>query len=114
MYNVTYKRKELEQLFPAGDIAFRILDQKRKKRVQGESFSEKIVCCDINASMLKVGEERAQKMGFSEDVEWVEGDAQKLPFEDSRFDAYTIAFGIRNVVRIEEVKKLQFSNQDDT
>ena len=54
--------------------------------------------------MLKVGEKRAEGRGFdSRRIRWVEGDAMKLPFEDESFDAYTIAFGIRNVVRIDEV-----------
>jgi ubiquinone/menaquinone biosynthesis C-methylase UbiE len=34
-------------------------------------------------------------------ISWVEGDAQQLPFPDSSFDCYTVAFGIRNVVRVE-------------
>ena len=63
-----------------------------------------MVVCDINGSMLKVGEKRAEGRGFDpRRIRWVEGDAMKLPFEDESFDAYTIAFGIRNVVRIDEV-----------
>lgn len=66
-----------------------------------------MVCLDINSSMLRVGMDRAQEMGYDKDrITWTEGDAQKLPFEDASFDAYTIAFGIRNVVQIEQVPRL--------
>ena len=40
----------------------------------------------------------------SSHISWVEGDAQNLQFDDNTFDAYTIAFGIRNVVDIDQVK----------
>jgi demethylmenaquinone methyltransferase/2-methoxy-6-polyprenyl-1,4-benzoquinol methylase len=75
-----------------GDVAFRILE-----RSGGHA---RATVCDINASMLAVGRERAEKRGIA-GVEFVEGNAEDLPFADGRFDAYTIAFGIRNVPRIE-------------
>jgi len=76
-----------------GDIAFRFLDR------GGGS----VVVCDINKSMLGVGEDRAAERGYRDNqIQWVEGDAQALSFEDNSFDCYTIAFGIRNVVKIEE------------
>ncbi len=60
--------------------------------------------CDINAAMLEVGKKRASGIGFtSADLSWQEGDAQALPFEDNTFDAYTISFGIRNVVDVQKV-----------
>ena len=63
--------------------------------------------------MLKVGKDRADKLGLVPNrISWVEGDAQKLPFEDESFDAYTIAYGIRNVVRIEKVLKINFEPRD--
>ncbi len=63
-----------------------------------------VIVCDINPDMLEVGKSRAIQMGIDQDqISWTQGDAMKLPFEDEQFDAYTIAFGIRNVVRIEEV-----------
>ena len=44
------------------------------------------------------------QLGYnSAHILWVEGDAQELPFEANIFDAYTIAFGIRNVVDIDQV-----------
>jgi ubiquinone/menaquinone biosynthesis C-methylase UbiE len=40
-------------------------------------------------------------LGDDSTLRWVEGNAEKLPFEDASFDAYTIVFGIRNVTDIE-------------
>jgi len=79
-----------------GDIAFRFLDH------VGREGEASVVVCDINKSMLQVGEERAKLLGYNKGVTWVEGDGQALPFPDNSFDCYTIAFGIRNVVRIEQ------------
>ncbi len=56
---------------------------------------------DINPEMLRVGEERAQKRRGGDRVTFVEGNAEGLPFESDAFNGYTIAFGIRNVPRIE-------------
>ncbi|XP_061417079.1 2-methoxy-6-polyprenyl-1,4-benzoquinol methylase, mitochondrial [Lethenteron reissneri] len=58
------------------------------------------VVCDINKEMLRVGQKRAEQQGFSEGLMWVVGNAEELPFADSRFDIYSIAFGIRNVTHI--------------
>lgn len=65
-------------------------------------MDNEITVCDFNANMLKVGQERAKQLGYNRKakISWIEGDAQSLPFEDASFDAYTIAFGIRNVVDI--------------
>jgi demethylmenaquinone methyltransferase/2-methoxy-6-polyprenyl-1,4-benzoquinol methylase len=77
-----------------GDVAFRIVERSR-----GHA---RATVCDINASMLEVGRERADKAGLDDAVTFVEGNAEALPFEAGRFDACTIAFGIRNVPRIDE------------
>ena len=76
-----------------GDVAFRIAAQARA--------DAKIVVLDINAEMLEVGRDRAQKRGLEDKLEFVQANAEGLPFPDADFDAYTIAFGIRNVPRIE-------------
>ena len=71
--------------------------------------SPHVTVCDINASMLEVGRARADKLGHTREsgvIDWRQGDAMRLPFEDGQFDAYTIAFGIRNVVRIDEARSL--------
>ncbi|KAK9297987.1 hypothetical protein QLX08_008509 [Tetragonisca angustula] len=66
-----------------------------------------VTVCDINENMLEVGKVRAKKLGWVDqndfDIEWMQCDAEKLPFEDDSYDAYTIAFGIRNVTHIEKV-----------
>lgn len=82
-----------------GDISFRFLDYiKKKGRVEGSH----VTVCDINANMLEEGQRRAKALGYDDPalMTWVEGNAMNLPFESNSFDAYTIAFGIRNVVDI--------------
>jgi demethylmenaquinone methyltransferase/2-methoxy-6-polyprenyl-1,4-benzoquinol methylase len=76
-----------------GDIAFRI--------VEASDRNAHVTVLDINGSMLTVGRERAQKRGIATNLDFVEANAEELPFPDDTFDAYTIAFGIRNVPRIE-------------
>jgi len=78
-----------------GDIAFRIADLARKRG--GEAA---ITVCDINGDMLGEGVRRAGAKG-EHAVSWVCGDAEKLPVPDASMDAYTIAFGIRNVTHID-------------
>jgi demethylmenaquinone methyltransferase/2-methoxy-6-polyprenyl-1,4-benzoquinol methylase len=75
-----------------GDIAFRL-----RKKAGPEA---RITVCDLNESMLSVGRDRALDRGYGE-LEWVTGNAETLPFPDSTFDVYTIAFGLRNVTRID-------------
>lgn len=71
-----------------GDIAFRIA-----------RTGADVVVADINPNMLEVGRERAEKKGLTS-LEWREENAEQLSFGDRQFDAYTIAFGIRNVTDI--------------
>uniref|UniRef100_T1J2K4 2-methoxy-6-polyprenyl-1,4-benzoquinol methylase, mitochondrial n=1 Tax=Strigamia maritima TaxID=126957 RepID=T1J2K4_STRMM len=62
------------------------------------------VICDINEAMLDVGKVRAKSLGYDEkQLSWIQGDAEKLPFDDNSFDVYTIAYGIRNVVHLDNV-----------
>jgi demethylmenaquinone methyltransferase/2-methoxy-6-polyprenyl-1,4-benzoquinol methylase len=76
-----------------GDIAFRI--------VEASGRNAHATVLDINGSMLAVGRDRAVKLGLEANIEFVEANAEQLPFGDEIFDAYTVAFGIRNVPRIE-------------
>ncbi len=76
-----------------GDIAFRAAE------AAGDGFHAMV--CDINPDMLAVGRERAAARHLDERVSFVEGNAEELHFPDRSFDAYTIAFGIRNVPRID-------------
>jgi len=78
-----------------GDIAFRIANAARAHGGEAE-----IVVCDINAEMLGEGVARAKAAGENA-IEWVCGDAERLPIPDSSMDAFTIAFGIRNVTHID-------------
>ena len=64
-----------------------------------------VTVCDINHNMLKVGRDRALDRGLLESLAWVAGNAEELPFEDRRFDAYTIAFCLRNVTRVDRALK---------
>ncbi len=77
-----------------GDIAFRFLD-----RVKGEGRAS---VCDINQAMLAVGRDRALDRGIVAGIEWLCGDAEALPLADDSVDAYTIAFGLRNVTGIDK------------
>jgi demethylmenaquinone methyltransferase / 2-methoxy-6-polyprenyl-1,4-benzoquinol methylase len=76
-----------------GDIAFRVV------RAGGPGVRATV--CDINPDMLAVGRERAGERGLEDRVSFIEGNAEALPFPEKSFDACTIAFGIRNVPRIE-------------
>jgi demethylmenaquinone methyltransferase/2-methoxy-6-polyprenyl-1,4-benzoquinol methylase len=60
-----------------------------------------VTVVDVNPDMLRVGAERAQKRKEGRRIRFVEGNAEALPLPDATFDAYTIAFGIRNVPRME-------------
>ncbi|HYD12195.1 MAG TPA: class I SAM-dependent methyltransferase [Allosphingosinicella sp.] len=71
-----------------GDIAFRLA-----------RAGARVTVADINPEMLAVGVERARLRGI-EGLVWAEENAEKLSFAESSFDAYTIAFGIRNVTDI--------------
>ncbi|BCE01954.1 bifunctional demethylmenaquinone methyltransferase/2-methoxy-6-polyprenyl-1,4-benzoquinol methylase UbiE [Marinicellulosiphila megalodicopiae] len=57
----------------------------------------KVVLADINDSMLKVGRDKLTDRGVINNMEFVQANAQYLPFEDNTFDLITIAFGLRNV-----------------
>jgi len=57
----------------------------------------KVVLADINDSMLKVGRDRLLDRGITGNVEFVQANAEELPFPDNTFDCITIAFGLRNV-----------------
>jgi demethylmenaquinone methyltransferase / 2-methoxy-6-polyprenyl-1,4-benzoquinol methylase len=74
-----------------GDIAFRFLEQAGK----GSSA----VVCDISAEMIEAG--RARAHGEGRRLSFVRGNAEALPFGDKGFDAYTIAFGMRNLTLID-------------
>ncbi|GJQ15692.1 hypothetical protein GpartN1_g7483.t1 [Galdieria partita] len=85
-----------------GDIAFRIVEKKRKEKDYNTKLSENrvepVVVVDINENMLQVGKERAKERGYSEkEILFVHGNAEKLPAASETVDAYVISFGMRNV-----------------
>ncbi|MBL4799776.1 MAG: bifunctional demethylmenaquinone methyltransferase/2-methoxy-6-polyprenyl-1,4-benzoquinol methylase UbiE [Oleispira sp.] len=70
--------------------------------------SGKVVLADINSSMLEVGRERLTNQGYVGNIEYVQANAQFLPFEDNTFDIITIAFGLRNVTDKDEALRSMF------
>ena len=86
--------KALDVAGGTGDIAFRILE--------ASDGNAGVTVLDINSSMLEVGQDRANKKGIADRLTFVEANAEDLPFPDNSFNAYTIAFGIRNVPRIDK------------
>lgn len=74
-----------------GDIAFRFL----------QAGGKSVTVCDLTEGMVRVGRNRALDRGILHNMDWTVGDALYLPFADNSVDAYTIAFGLRNVTDIE-------------
>jgi len=75
-----------------GDVALRVLDRAPRARV---------TVLDANERMLSVGRDRAIDRGVVAGLGYLTGDAEALPVAARTFDAYTIAFGLRNVTRID-------------
>lgn len=73
-----------------GDIAFRFLG----------AGGGRVTVCDLTEGMVRVGRDRAIDQGLLTGLDWTVGDAQNLPLADGSVDAYTIAFGLRNVTNI--------------
>jgi demethylmenaquinone methyltransferase/2-methoxy-6-polyprenyl-1,4-benzoquinol methylase len=74
-----------------GDVALRV--------AEASGTGTRVTVADINDEMLAVGRERAGKAGRA--ITFVAGNAEALPLPERAFDVVTIAFGIRNVPRIE-------------
>jgi len=83
-----------------GDIALRV--------AAAGGGGTRVTVLDINTDMLAVGRTRAQDRGYDDVVTFVHGNAEALPFPDRSFEAVTIAFGIRNVPRIDAALKEAF------
>jgi demethylmenaquinone methyltransferase / 2-methoxy-6-polyprenyl-1,4-benzoquinol methylase len=81
-----------------GDIAFRMIERARCH----------VTVCDINQPMLQEGRHRAVDRNMLTGIDWVCGNAESLPLPDAHYDAYTIAFGIRNVTHIDVALKEAF------
>ncbi len=76
-----------------GDIAMRV--------IEAGGAGTRVTVADINADMLAVGRERAMQRGLDRVIDCIDANAEALPFPDRSFDAATIAFGIRNVPRMD-------------
>jgi demethylmenaquinone methyltransferase/2-methoxy-6-polyprenyl-1,4-benzoquinol methylase len=81
-----------------GDIARRLKARADRARARRGGQAARVIVSDINEDMLAAGRGRGE-----DGLEWVVGDAEDLPFPDRGADAFTIAFGIRNVTDIEAV-----------
>ena len=77
-----------------GDVALRVM------RAAGTGASS--VICDISSEMLNAGQRRIAKTDQAGRIGFVQGNAESLPFPDQSLNAYTIAFGIRNVTHIDK------------
>lgn len=92
-----------------GDIAFRYLKYLRNLPIEDESKISHVTVSDINQNMLDVGKKRAADLNLTNEhlrncrIDWVCANAEQLPFANDSFDAYTIAFGIRNCTHIDKV-----------
>ncbi len=79
-----------------GDISTRFI-----AAAGGSESGARATICDINAAMLGVGRDRALDTGHVGGLSWVTGDAERLPVAGRSVDVYTIAFGLRNVTRLD-------------
>jgi demethylmenaquinone methyltransferase/2-methoxy-6-polyprenyl-1,4-benzoquinol methylase len=92
---------------PKTDRAFRLLDiaggtgDIAMRTVEAGGAGTRATVLDINPAMLGVGRERALARGLGDRIEFAEGNAEALLLHDKSFDAAAIAFGIRNVPRID-------------
>eukprot|EP00111_Clytia_hemisphaerica_P024256 TCONS_00071489-protein len=95
--------KILDMAGGTGDIAFKMLDNFAHTSKCNTELGTEIIVSDINKNMLDVGKRRATKLGIQDKFQWVQANAEDLPFEDESIDLYTIAFGIRNTTHIDKV-----------
>jgi demethylmenaquinone methyltransferase/2-methoxy-6-polyprenyl-1,4-benzoquinol methylase len=77
-----------------GDISFRLVKT-------WPHLNPRIIVCDLTAAMIETGRDRAINQGIINPVQWVCGNAQNLPVNDCCVDLYIIAYGLRNVSRID-------------
>lgn len=93
--------KLLDMAGGTGDIAFRFLEYIRKNNCEKNSH---VVVSDINENMLEVGKIRCQMSGYDTNlISWKQENAEALSFKENSFNAYTIAFGLRNCTHIDKV-----------
>lgn len=107
--------KLLDMAGGTGDIAFRYLKYLHNSTSTNESKISHVTISDINQNMLNVGKKRAADLNLTNEhlrnctIDWVCANAEQLPFDENSFDAYTIAFGIRNCTHIDKVFSSYYS-----
>ena len=99
----SWRRKTVAQMMPAehvldvaigtADLTIAMLKSGRVSRVTGIDLSDK---------MMEMGKRKVEKVRLKEDVRFVHGNAQHMPFPDACFDAVTCAFGCRNFQNLDE------------
>ena len=89
----THPFRHLDVAGGTGDVALKVL------AASGRGTTA--VICDISPQMLAVGRRKVVEAGLESRIDLVEGNAEALAFADRSFDAYSIAFGIRNVTHID-------------
>jgi demethylmenaquinone methyltransferase / 2-methoxy-6-polyprenyl-1,4-benzoquinol methylase len=62
----------------------------------------KIIGIDISEGMLEVGKKKLKDRGLESKIELFKGDSENIPFEENKFDAVTVAFGVRNFENLEK------------
>jgi demethylmenaquinone methyltransferase/2-methoxy-6-polyprenyl-1,4-benzoquinol methylase len=93
---------------PRSDRPFHLLDVAggtgdiTLKALRAAGPGARVTLLDISPEMVEVGRRRIAEAGLSERVAFAIANAEALPFPDKSFDAYTIAFGIRNVTHIDK------------
>ncbi|XP_045441332.1 2-methoxy-6-polyprenyl-1,4-benzoquinol methylase, mitochondrial isoform X2 [Pipistrellus kuhlii] len=96
-----HRRKQKRQLRTQQNLSWEEIAQKYQNEEDSLNGSH-VVICDINKEMLKIGKKKACAQGYKTGLAWVLGDAEELPFDEDKFDVYTIAFGIRNVTHMDQ------------
>jgi len=92
---------------PKGDTQFELIDvaggtaDVAIRCLRGSGAATQAVVCDISPEMLAVGARKVRDAGLGARIALAVGNAEMLPFAARRFDAYTIAFGIRNVTHLD-------------
>jgi demethylmenaquinone methyltransferase/2-methoxy-6-polyprenyl-1,4-benzoquinol methylase len=93
---------QLKQLAPqqvldvatgTGDVAIMTRKMLKPRHITG---------IDISEGMLEIGRKKIEKLGLSQQIQLQKGDSENIPFDDNRFDAITVAFGVRNFQNLDK------------
>ena len=92
MVSATNPESVLDIATGTGDLAISL----------AKTGAKKIVGLDLSEGMLSVGRKKIQEENLTGRIEMIQGDSEALPFDDNRFDAITVAFGVRNFENLEK------------